>query len=101
MTVIKLATPMSIQDKLESPHCTWYAEARRDSKIRRGELVIVAPPTAFGVPTVWGPGGECLRLTQGQAIILSYIRLIYYSPGDGPNARVYRPCEKASSSRRS
>lgn len=60
--------------------------------MQRGERVSIAPATAVGWTHVWGEG-EQFALTSEQAASLAYCGLIFYSPWDGPNARVYRLCD--------
>jgi hypothetical protein len=57
-----------------------------------GEQVSIAPQHAVGWTHVWD-GSEQLPLTDEQAAALAYLGFIFYSPWDGPNARVYRLCE--------
>lgn len=36
---------------------------------------------------------ETIRLSREAAELLTFVGLVSYSPGDGPNGIVYRPCE--------
>lgn len=50
----------------------------------------VAPESANG-PTHIMQNGEQLFLTEDAVCFLVMMGIVYYSPEDGPNARVYRP----------
>lgn len=52
----------------------------------------IAPETAMGWTHVWAEG-EQFPLDNDAAAALVYFGMIRYSPGDGPNARVYRLCD--------
>lgn len=52
----------------------------------------VAPPHAQG-PCQILDNGEQLYLDENVAYLLAFSGFIYYSPWDGPNAKVYCLCE--------
>lgn len=60
--------------------------------MQRGERVSIAPANATGWTHVWD-GREQVAMSDQQAAGLALCGVIYYSAGDGPNARVYRLCE--------
>lgn len=65
-------------------------------KMMQGEVVSIAPPHAMGWTHVWDAVGTQLRMSDEQAAALAFAGMIYYSRGNGPNAKVYRLCEGIS-----